>query len=179
MGSNIMRVAAAALCSLLPSVIVPLRSACATRPQKYRQIGWKQLVRLSVDFHRNLTLNYLPTEHRLFFQVLVPSAGIRGFLDASEFGSWLKYVRRSKEKQNMRHSLLGGQIFYETIRDVNANEELCLDERQPIQLDNGEEPEKNEDEVKSIVSHEEDELESEENGVKCLVCDKTFPDVYM
>ena len=127
----------------------------------------------------NLTLNYLPTEQRLFFQVLVPSAGIRGFLDASEFGTWLKYVRRSKDKQNMRHALLGGQIFYETVRDVQCNEELCLDERQPIQLDNSEDQDKIEEEAKSIVSHEEDEMESEENGVKCLVCDKTFPDVYM
>ena len=160
--------------------MTPLGPACTTRPQKYRQIGWKQLVRLSVDFQRNLTLNYLPTEHRLFFQVLVPSAGIRGFLDASEFGTWLKYVRRSKEKHNMKHSLLGGQIFYETIRDLNANEELCLDERQPIQLDSNEDPDKIEEEVKSIVSHDEDEsIESEESGVKCLVCDKTFQDVYV
>ena len=79
----------------------------------------------------------------------------------------------------MRHALLGGQIFYETVRDIHPNEELCLDERQPIQLDSNEDPDKIEEEVKSIVSHEEDELESEENGVKCLVCDKTFPDVYM
>ena len=47
-------------------------------------------------------------------QVLVPSAGIRGFLDASDFPTWLKFVRRSS-RSNLRHVLLGGQIFYQTV----------------------------------------------------------------
>ena len=48
--------------------------------------------------------------------MLVPSAGIRGFLDASEFGTWLKFVRRtSGVRSNVRHVLLGGQIFYQTV----------------------------------------------------------------
>ena len=112
-------------------------------------------------------------------QVLVPSAGIRGFLDASEFGTWLKYVRTSKEKHNMKHLLLGGQIFYETIRDVPSQEELLLEEKHPIQLDGGEDPMKQEDDVKSISQDEDETTEFDESGVKCLVCDKSFPDVYM
>ena len=43
-----MRAAAAAIVPGLPSVLTPLRPARSTRPQKYHQIGWKQLVRLSV-----------------------------------------------------------------------------------------------------------------------------------
>ena len=120
----------------------------------------------------------LSIDTRLFLQVLVPSAGIRGFLDASEFGTWLKFVRTNREKHNMKHVLLGGQIFYETVREVGAHQELCLEEKPPIQLDSGEEL-KQEDDVKSISQDEEDLAEYDESGVKCLVCDKSFPDVYM
>ena len=112
-------------------------------------------------------------------QVLVPSAGIRGFLDASEFGTWLKFVRTCKERPNMKHLLLGGQIFYETIKEVEAREELLLEEKLPIQLEGGEDHMKQEDDVKSISQDEEDLAEFDESGVKCLVCDKSFPDVYM
>ena len=115
----------------------------------------------------------------MFCQVLVPSAGIRGFLDASEFGTWLKYVRTSKEKFNMKHVLLGGQIFYETIREVASHTELFLEEKIPIQLDNEEDSTKVEDDMKSVSQDEEDGAEYDESGVKCLVCDKSFPDVYM
>ena len=64
-----MRAAAAAIVPGLPSVLTPLRPARSTRPQKYHQIGWKQLVRLSAatvlqSAQCNLTLNYLASEHR-------------------------------------------------------------------------------------------------------------------
>ena len=78
----------------------------------------------------------------------------------------------------MKHILLGGQIFYETIKDVGPNEELCLEEKQPITLDNEDEA-KQEDDLKSISQDEEEANEYDESGVKCLVCDKSFPDVYM
>lgn len=109
----------------------------------------------------------------------MPSAGIRGFLDASEFGTWLKYVRTSKEKYNMKHILLGGQIFYETVKEIAPHQELCLEEKQPIQLENGEDS-KIDDDIKSISQEDEEEgADFDETGVKCLVCDKSFPDVYM
>jgi hypothetical protein len=118
--------------------------------------------------------------------VLVPSAGIRGFLDASEFGSWLKFVRRgarSADRQTVRHVLLAGQIFYETCRDLRENEELCLGPREPIQLDGGGEGGRSGGGGKAADMEEEEEdeeeLDPEEHGVKCLVCDKIFPDVYM
>jgi ecotropic virus integration site 1 protein len=75
------------------------------------------------------------------FQVLVPSAGIRGFLDASEYGTWLKFFREAKEesplagKKNVRHFLLAGQIYYETTRDISAGEELLLGPKEPIHLE--------------------------------------------
>ena len=69
----------------------------------------------------------------LSHQVLVPTAGIRGFLDASDYGTWLKYIREAKTdddfgggKSNVRHFLLAGQIYYETTRDIDAGEELLL-----------------------------------------------------
>ena len=63
-------------------------------------------------------------------QVLVPTAGIRGFLDASDYGTWLKYIREARAdeegKSNVRHFLLAGQIYYETTRDIDVGEELLL-----------------------------------------------------
>jgi hypothetical protein len=127
--------------------------------------------------------------HLFLSQVLVPSAGIRGFLDATEFGTWLKYVRRGRpERQNVRHVLLAGQIFYEACRDIRPEEELCLGEREPIQLDGGGGGDvggggvgRDGDHKGVDLEDEEDdeELDPEDNGVKCLVCDKIFPDVYV
>ena len=66
-----------------------------------------------------------------------------------------------------------------------------MGERQPIQLDGGEEAadkaeeeeEEEEEERKQQVREnsleEDDVLDEEDNTVKCLVCDKAFPDVYM
>ena len=77
------------------------------------------------------------------------------------------------------------------IRDIRPEEELLLGERQPIQLDGGEEAadkveeeeEEEEEERKQQVREnsleEDDVLDEEDNTVKCLVCDKAFPDVYM
>ena len=84
------------------------------------QIGRKQLLRLSVTprltgCNPHSIICLLAHSHKTVLQVLVPSAGIRGFLDASEFGTWLKFVRTKREKHNMKHVLLGGQIFYETV----------------------------------------------------------------
>jgi hypothetical protein len=117
----------------------------------------------------------------------VPSAGIRGFLDATDFGTWLKYVRRGRaDRQNVRHVLLAGQIFYEACRDIRPQEELCLGEREPIQLDGGGESGGSRhsgggDPKGADLEDEEDDEEQdpEDNGVKCLVCDKIFPDVYV
>ena len=72
-------------------------------------------------------LTSVPLSH----QVLVPTAGIRGFLDASDYGTWLKYIREAKAdddvgRSNVRHFLLAGQIYYETTRDIDAGEELLL-----------------------------------------------------
>ena len=46
---------------------------------------------------------------------MVPAAGIRGFLDASEYGTWMKdfqSVSQSDDetKQNVKHFLLAGQV---------------------------------------------------------------------
>ena len=97
-------------------------SACITQRRKNtadstKGVGMQPLTSVS-----------LPLSH----QVLVPTAGIRGFLDASDYGTWLKYIREAKAdediggKSNVRHFLLAGQIYYETTRDIEAGEELLL-----------------------------------------------------
>ncbi len=53
-------------------------------------------------------------------QVLVPAAGIRGFLDASEYGTWLKHFQSisqgdEESKQNVKHFLLAGQVSWSEI----------------------------------------------------------------
>ena len=55
------------------------------------------------------------TKNIFIFQVLVPAAGIRGFLDASEYGTWLKHFQSVSQtdddtKQNVKHFLLAGQV---------------------------------------------------------------------
>ena len=115
---------------------------------------------------------------------------MRGFLDASEFGTWLKFIRRDKSKQNLKHILLAGQIFYEALRTIQPEEELCLGARDPIQLDGGVAGGGEGggdglscDEEGGKERRKEGEAgggtELEDNGVKCLVCDKVYPDVYM
>ncbi|TRY79805.1 hypothetical protein TCAL_06062 [Tigriopus californicus] len=126
-------------------------------------------------------------------RVLVPSAGIRGFLDASEYGSWLKH------------------IYYETIRDIREGTELALGPKRSIILDqndnassNGlgldsskgsnllERPEgssedgtidrdehhhsEGEDTTHAADGEEEDE-DDDESGAKCIKCEKVFPDI--
>ncbi|CAG0908752.1 unnamed protein product, partial [Darwinula stevensoni] len=68
--------------------------------------------------------------------VIASLNGVRGFLDASEFGNWLKYVRSCCDPalQNMKPVLVAGQIFYEADRDINTNEELLLGKREAILL---------------------------------------------
>lgn len=110
---------------------------------------------------------------------------MRGFLDASEFGTWLKFIRRDKAKQNLKHILLAGQIFYESLRNLQPDEELCLGARDAIQLDGGESgpgiSAGHQDKLRS-KDHDKDEgetIDMDDNGVKCLVCDKLYQDVYM
>ena len=45
----------------------------------------------------------------------MPAAGIRGFLDASEFGTWLKHFQSSNkmDKHNIKHFLLAGQVRFD------------------------------------------------------------------
>ena len=48
------------------------------------------------------------------FQVIVPAAGLRGYLDASDFESWLKHVEvtRQGQKENVRKCIVQGQVIY-------------------------------------------------------------------
>lgn len=112
------------------SETIPLSaaSACITQRGKILPIGQKALECIPIDFYLRLS-QFLSFSH----QVLVPTAGIRGFLDASDYGTWLKYIREAKTdddvisgKSNVRHFLLAGQIYYETTRDIDAGEELLL-----------------------------------------------------
>ena len=111
------------------SIVYPglhIDQLCAAPPAPPLQPGgnWSESISQSISraiTHTPITLlasdNLLGNSLKPLPQVLVPSAGIRGFLDASEFGTWLKFVRRDGgAAANVRHVLLGGQIFYQTVR---------------------------------------------------------------
>ncbi len=44
----------------------------------------------------------------------MPSAGVRGFLDASEYGTWLKHFQSTQDegKQNIKNILIAGQVNF-------------------------------------------------------------------
>ncbi|KAI4488336.1 hypothetical protein M0804_005184 [Polistes exclamans] len=70
-------------------------------------------------------------------QVRIVGSGSKGWLDAShESRNWLKYIRSTASPHlvNLKHILIGGEIIYETIRDIAIGEELFLGLREPLQL---------------------------------------------
>ena len=66
----------------------------------------------------------------ILFQVLVPAAGIRGFLDASEYGTWLKHFQSitqgdEETKQNVNEISQGkGYLELEILINDDDNEIL-------------------------------------------------------
>uniref|UniRef100_A0A0K2VES7 Transcription factor hamletlike [Bombus terrestris] n=1 Tax=Lepeophtheirus salmonis TaxID=72036 RepID=A0A0K2VES7_LEPSM len=148
-----------------------------------------------------------PGDHRFAWEVIISSAGVRGFLDATHYGSWLKNLQSVPSHRldyNVKNVLIGGQIYYETLRDIYPGEELILHPKEPILLDGersslsspsrgsshkeegfnegsslrrvpgGGPPNTGEEDI-LITTEEEQELE----GVKCLNCDKNFEDIYI
>ena len=67
-------------------------------------------------------MRILKTSVDCSFQVFVPSAGVRGFLDASDYETWIKHVQSNAAAAttsagqndqltpNVKHILLGGQV---------------------------------------------------------------------
>ncbi|XP_014289532.1 transcription factor hamlet isoform X2 [Halyomorpha halys] len=102
--------------------------------------------------------------------------GNRGFLDGTlEFGNWLKYIRSTDnpDEITVRPVLSAGQVFYETVTDVQPGRELMLPPKEPLR------PEQEESHSASQQSStgEEDREEEEEDSARCPVCDLSFPDV--
>jgi len=97
------------------------------------------------------------------------------------------------DKQNIKHFLLAGQIYYESSRKIEVGEELLLGPKEPIKLDgsnsassttgsshNGEtETDRNSDGNPALSKTGESEISDEEDeGVKCIKCDKLFLDIF-
>ncbi len=96
-------------------------------------------------------------------------------------------------RQNIKHFLLGGQIYYETTRKIDVGEELLLGPKEPIRLDgstgsssttgssqNGDaEMDRNSDNPMSKTGEESEVSEDDDDeGVKCIKCDKVFLDIF-
>ena len=78
------------------------------------------------------------------------------------------------------HSFLA-QIYYETMRNILPGEELLLGPKEPIVIDSSN-PSTSIDEpptngiTKLESAEDEDE---EEDGVKCIKCDKVYSDIFL
>ncbi|XP_066584194.1 transcription factor hamlet-like isoform X2 [Prorops nasuta] len=127
-----------------------------------------------------------PFNPRYAWEVRVARSGVRGWLDAShEASNWLKYVRSSPNPHaaNMRHVLIGGQVLYETVRDITAGEELFLGLREPLQLQDmlGENTTGDRCDRETASQHsgtvDEDREEEEDGETRCPDCDKPFQDI--
>ncbi|XP_046752733.1 histone-lysine N-methyltransferase MECOM-like [Diprion similis] len=121
------------------------------------------------------------------WEIRIAGSGVRGWLDAShEASNWLKYVRSVRGPMhavNMRHVLIGGQVVYETIRDIAAGEELLLGSREPLQLQDmlGENTVEDRSDKETASQHsgtvDEDREEEKEGDIRCTVCDKPFQEI--
>lgn len=127
-----------------------------------------------------------PFNPRYAWEVKVPGSGARGWFDAShETSNWLKYIRSTSSSHtiNMRYVLIGGEVIYETVRDVTAGEELLLGIREPLQLPDlfGENTTEDRSDRETASQHseniDEDREEDDENEIKCPVCDKPFQEI--
>ncbi|XP_073993434.1 hamlet isoform X2 [Rhodnius prolixus] len=117
-----------------------------------------------------------PLDQRFAWEVRV--AGNRGYLDGTlEFSNWLKYIRSSDQLDlcNLRAVLAAGQVYYETLGELKAGEELVLGPKEPLRPDTQED-------LHTSGSHqsstgEEDRDDDEEDLARCPVCDSPFPEV--
>ncbi|XP_064091019.1 histone-lysine N-methyltransferase PRDM16-like isoform X1 [Macrobrachium nipponense] len=127
------------------------------------------------------------TEHvkdpELAWEVISERSSTRGWLDAGEIGNWLRLVRvaGSPTYGNLRHLLLAGQIFYETLRDIGPSEELLLVRKSVIDLDAAfslDDPlQLGSPQDRSENTGEEDDNDSDDlSRHQCLQCDKNFND---
>ncbi|KAL2737750.1 histone-lysine N-methyltransferase PRDM16-like isoform X1 [Vespula squamosa] len=140
---------------------------------------WLMLYSACVGFVSPLNLIYTEA-------VRIVGSGVRGWLDAShERSNWLKYIRSTATPHliNLRHILIGGEILYETIRDIAIGEELLLGLREPLQLQDilGENATEDRSDRETASQHsgtvDEDREDEEESETRCTVCDKPFQDI--
>ncbi|XP_070155086.1 transcription factor hamlet isoform X2 [Polyergus mexicanus] len=127
-----------------------------------------------------------PFNPRYAWEICIADSGVRGWLDAShETNNWLKYIRSTANPHavNMRYVLNGGQMLYETIRDIVTGEELLLGLREPLQLQDmlGENTTEDRSDRETASQHsgtvDEDKEDEEEGETRCTVCDKPFQDI--
>ncbi|XP_030758572.1 histone-lysine N-methyltransferase PRDM16-like isoform X2 [Sitophilus oryzae] len=129
----------------------------------------------------------VPQDPRFAWEV-VAGSGVRGWLDGSlEHQNWLKLVTSVSNKTlaNMRHTLINGQLWYETISDITSGSKLLLGPREPLNLqdlfaDSSTGDERSDRETTSqpsVAEGEHDDDDEEDNQSRCCNCDQPFNDV--
>ncbi|VEN45468.1 unnamed protein product [Callosobruchus maculatus] len=131
----------------------------------------------------------VPQDIRFAWEV-VAGSGVRGWLDGSlDHRNWLKLIKCAPDKNaaNIRHFLQGGQLWYETFRDIPHGTELILGPREPLNLQDMFSDSTSADETAdretasqhsgTVDDREEDE--EDESQIRCYVCDQPYFDIDM
>ncbi|XP_022916421.2 transcription factor hamlet-like isoform X1 [Onthophagus taurus] len=130
----------------------------------------------------------VPQDARFAWEI-VAGTRVRGWLDgSSDSQNWLKLIRSSTGKSscNVRHCLQGGQLWYEVTTNITPGEELILEPKEPLNLqdmfgDSTSADERSDRETASqhsgTVEDEREDAEEDENESRCSVCDQPFADV--
>ncbi|XP_037075818.1 transcription factor hamlet-like [Pollicipes pollicipes] len=131
-----------------------------------------------------------PVNDQYAWEIVTPDSDMKGYLDGSEFGNWLRFVASTQDasQQNVQHILLFGSLYYETMVDIEPGTELLLARKVPILLnklndsaiDNSEgDRSESADEKKAEQQRREEELiDEEEEKEKCITCGKTFLSIF-
>ncbi|CAG9860591.1 unnamed protein product [Phyllotreta striolata] len=118
---------------------------------------------------------------------IITGSGVRGWLDGSiNHRNWLKFIKiaSTKTEANVKYILHGGQLWYETAKDVPTDCELVLTPKEPLSLqdmfgDSTSADERSDRETASQHSGTIDDREDDEDisESRCYVCDQIFNDV--
>ncbi|XP_048519652.1 transcription factor hamlet isoform X3 [Dendroctonus ponderosae] len=127
-------------------------------------------------------------EHPRFAWEIVAGTEVRGWLDGSlNHQNWIKLIRSDSNKNaaNMKYFLVSGEVWYETIVDIAAGDEICLGPKALLNLkdmfaDSTTSDDRSDRETASQHSGTVDDRENDEDDeglTRCCNCDQPFSDV--
>ncbi|XP_057655264.1 transcription factor hamlet-like isoform X1 [Diorhabda carinulata] len=107
----------------------------------------------------------------------------KGWLDGSmHYRNWLKLIKctTNQEEANLKYLLQGGQLWYQTIKDLPVNTELILLPKEPLCLQDliaDSTDARSDRETASQHSGTVDDRDDEEDDIRCYICNNIFADL--